>query len=141
VRRIVVDTNVFVAALKSGNGASRIVLRLCLQRKCKPLMGLNLFLEYEDVLGRDELFDSCPLSAEERQRLFAALAHVSDGVHVYYLWRPNLPDEGDNHLMGLAVAGRAEIIVTQNVRDFERGELYFPHIRVLRPAEFVNEMR
>lgn len=104
-------------------------------------MGFNLFLEYEDVLGRERLFEDCPLSVEERERLFAALAHVSEWRHVYFLWRPNLPDEGDNHLVELAIAGRADTIVTQNVRDFRRGELYFPHIRVLRPAEFVNEMR
>ena len=104
-------------------------------------MGLNLFLEYEDVLGREKLFERCPLSAEERDRLFAALAHVSEWSRVYFLWRPNLPDEADNHLLELAVAGRADIIVTQNVRDFQRGELYFPHIRVLRPAKFLNEMR
>ena len=28
-------------------------------------------------------------------------------VRVYYLWRPNLPDEADNHLVELAVAGNA----------------------------------
>lgn len=104
-------------------------------------MGMNLFLEYEDVLGREELFRDCPLSAEQRACLFAALAHASEWRRIYFLWRPNLPDEGDNHVLELAVAGRANIIVTQNVRDFRCGELYFPHLRVLRPAEFVNEMR
>lgn len=104
-------------------------------------MGLKLLLEYEDVLGRKELFKDCPLSADDRMRLFAALAYVSEWRNIYFLWRPNLLDEGDNHLVELAVAGRADIIVTQNVRDFQRSELYFPHIRVLRPAEFVNEMR
>ena len=104
-------------------------------------MGLKLFLEYEDVLQRDKPFAASPLSSAERQRLLAAFAHVSEWVKIYFLWRPNLPDEGDNHVVELAVAGGASVIVTQNVRDFERSELRFPNLRVLRPGEFLKEMR
>ena len=45
---------------------------------------------------------------------------------MYYLRRPNLPAEADNHLVELAVAGGAEAIDTHNTRDFERAELHFP---------------
>ena len=48
-----------------------------------------------------------PLTASERRALFDALLSVSEWIKVYYLWRPNLPDEGDNHLIELAVAGGA----------------------------------
>jgi len=58
---------------------------------------------------------------------------------VYYLWRPNLPDESDNHLIELAVAGGAEVIVTHNQRDFGRTELRFPGLRVLTPSELIME--
>jgi hypothetical protein len=34
-----------------------------------------------------------------------------------FLWRPNLPDEADNHVIELAVAGGASAVVTNNVRD------------------------
>ncbi|MBX9458829.1 MAG: PIN domain-containing protein [Rhizobium sp.] len=37
-------------------------------------------------------------------------------------WRPNLTDEADNHVMELAVAANATMIVTQNVRDIIRPE-------------------
>ncbi len=104
-------------------------------------MGLKLFLEYEDVMQRDDPFAASPLSSAERRRLFAAFAHVSEWVKVYFLWRPNLPDEADNHVLELAVAGGASSIVTQNVRDFERSELRFPNVRVLRPGEFLKVMR
>ena len=139
--RVIVDTNVFVSALTSARGASREVLRLCFQQRCRPMMGLKLFLEYEDVLGRTELFESSPLSYAERERLFAAFANVSEWVKIYYLWRPNLPDEGDNHLIELAVAGGAGMIITHNVRHFERSELRFPEVRVLRPGDFLRETR
>jgi predicted nucleic acid-binding protein len=55
---------------------------------------------------------------------------------VYDTWRPNLPDEGDNHILELAVAGGAEIIVTQNTRDFQSGALLFPAIQILHPKDF-----
>ncbi|MBS0495716.1 MAG: PIN domain-containing protein, partial [Proteobacteria bacterium] len=39
MRTIVLDTNVFVSALRSGGGASRQVLRLILQGRATPLFG------------------------------------------------------------------------------------------------------
>lgn len=66
---------------------------------------------------------------------------MCDWVTVHYLWRPNLPDEGDNHVLELAVAGDAQAIVTQNVRDFRRAELRFPGIEILTPAEFLKTVR
>ena len=101
-------------------------------------MGAKLFLEGEAVLARSELFRRCPLSLSERHEFFGGFAAVCDWVSVYYLWRPNLPDEGDNHVLELAVAGGAEAIVTQNVRDFRRAELRFSGIAVLTPAEFLQ---
>jgi predicted nucleic acid-binding protein len=74
-------------------------------------------------------------STEERRQVLAALAHVGRWVPIYYGWRPNLPDEADNHLIELAVAAGAAAIVTHNVRDVRRGELIWEHLQVLTPAE------
>lgn len=139
--RIVVDTSVFVAALRSAEGASRAILRLCLRGRCLPLMGEKLFNEYEDVLARASLFDGTPLSAEERVELLEAFYAACEWVPVFFLWRPNLPDEGDNHLVELAVAGGAETLVTLNTRDFRGGELSFPQLRVETPGEFIQRWR
>jgi len=102
-------------------------------------MGEKLFLEYESVLARPQLFKGCPIPHAEREEIFAGFATVCRWVSIHYLWRPNLPDEGDNHVLELAVAGGAEIIVTQNVRDFRRGELQFPEVQILTPSEFLRK--
>ncbi len=133
---IVVDTNVFVSAIMGRGGHSRRVLRACLREECLPLMGTKLFLEFESVMGRDALFEKCLLSENERQTLFDAFLHVCRWVNVYDTWGPNLPDEGDNHILELAVAGGAEIIVTQNTKDVQDGALLFPTIRILHPKDY-----
>jgi len=136
--RIVVDTNVFIAAILSPAGENREVIRACLLRKARPLMGAALFHEYEDLLGRTELMRRGPLNPKERQALFEAFLFVAEWVRVFFLWRPNLPDEADNHLIELAVAGGAETIVTNNLDDLRRGELRFPMLRVCSPRDFLQ---
>ena len=138
--RIVVDTNVFVAALLSPAGINRKVLRACLGGKALPLMGAALFHEYEDLLGRDDLMATCPLPPAERKLFLESFLSMAEWVRVYYLWRPNLPDEGDNHLIELAVAGAAEVIVTHNLRDLDRGQLHFPNLRILSPETFLSTL-
>ena len=137
---VVVDTSVLVAAVRSARGRNREVIRLCLKGVLEPLMGTSLYLEIEDVLRRSELFSTCPISDKDREALFRAFLSVCRWTHVYYLWRPNLADEGDNHILELAVAGGAEIVVTNNMKHLESGELQFPEIKILRPNELVKEM-
>lgn len=136
---LIVDTNVFVSALISEVGASREVIRRCLQGRYQACVSLALFAEYRDVLGRHELFTNCPLDATERDELFRAFMAVCRMTDIYYLWRPNLPDEADNHVLELAVAARAAAIVTHNRADFVRSELHFPELRILAPAELLKE--
>ena len=135
-----VDTNVFVGACL-GAGASNEVVALCLRAEVLPLMGAALLAEYEDVLGRSELFARGRLDAAERDELLDIFLARCHWARVYYRWRPNVPDEGDNHLVELAVAGDAQAIVTRNLRDLLRMELRFPTIKILTPEDFLREVR
>jgi putative PIN family toxin of toxin-antitoxin system len=137
--RVVIDTNVFVGACL-GQGAAAEVLRRCLTGAVRPLMGSALLAEYEDVLARSDLMQSSRLTAAERDELLDIFIARCEWTRVYFGWRPNLPDEADNHLVELAVAGGAQVIVTRNLRDFARAELNFPGLRCLAPGPFLKEM-
>jgi putative PIN family toxin of toxin-antitoxin system len=137
--KIVVDTNVFISVLVGqSESASRELVRQCLRGKYQPLMGNALFAEYQDVVNRDNITALCPLTTNEKTNLLAAFMNVCQWIRVYYLWRPNLPDEADNHLIELAVAGNAQIIATKNIKDFQRSQLEFSQFQILKPEEVLN---
>jgi len=145
---VVIDTNVFVAGLRSAGGASRQILRRALKGDFLPLFGNALWLEYQDLLGRQVWGDATTPAEWLHQpspegyglaRVLAALASQGRWVTVYYGWRPNLPDEADNHLIELALAGSAAAIITHNIRDLRRGELRLGNLQILTPAQCLEE--
>jgi putative PIN family toxin of toxin-antitoxin system len=137
-RRIVLDTNVLVSAFTSDRGASRDVLRCILRKQALALISVPLYAEYEAVLARPEVQQRCRLTQDEREMLFDAFLVRTELIEVYYRWRPNLPDEADNHVMELAVAAGGATIVTFNRRDFLRGELRFPGVAIESPADWLK---
>ena len=139
VQRIVVDTNVLVSAVLSPDGAAREVLRRCLTGAARPLISNALFLEYEDVLSREALFAAAPIGPDDRAALLDAVLGICQWINISYLWRPNLRDESDNHLVELAVAGNAAWIVTGNERDVAADELVFDGFRVITPVAWLKE--
>jgi putative PIN family toxin of toxin-antitoxin system len=136
---VVIDTNVFVSAVMSANGASRQIIRFCLQKRLRPLMGNALFSEFEDVCARSELFDDKLITQHDRDTLLDSFYSCCTWVPIYFLWRPNLRDEADNHVMELAVAGGAETVITANKKDFQNSELSFPQIEICKPIEFLKK--
>ncbi len=135
---IVVDTNVFVGACL-GTGASCRVVEACLAQRFQPLMGAALLAEYEDVLARAPLFAKSRLSAVERAELLDIFLATCRWTRIYFGWRPNLRDEGDNHLVELAVAGGASHIVTHNLRDLKNMELKFAGLTVVTPTQLLGK--
>lgn len=136
---LVIDTNVFVSACMA-DGASAELVRGCLDGRIEPLMSAALLAEYEDLLGRSALFDPCRLDAREREELLDIFLARCRWVRIYFGWRPNLPDEADNHLIELAVAAGAEGIATHNLKDLQRGQLRFPNLHIQPPAHWLKEL-
>ncbi|MDT0497625.1 putative toxin-antitoxin system toxin component, PIN family [Algiphilus sp. W345] len=137
-QRIVIDTSVLIAALIGRTGPAREILRGCLTGRYRLLIGNALFSEYEDVPSRPDIRRSCPLDSLEIRSLLNALYSTSEWVSIYFLWRPNLRDEGDNHLIELAVAGQAQWLITNNLRNLARGELKFADINVVTPEALLK---
>lgn len=132
--KIVVDTSVLIGK----RGASREVIRRCLLGQYLPLISNALFQEYEAVVARRRVLESCPLSRNEIRELLNAFYNVCNWISIYYLWRPNLKDEGDNFLIELALAGNSGIIVTNNVKDLQQAELTFDELRIVTPGQLLR---
>ena len=96
-----------------------------------------MLAEYEAQTERGELWKGLPISLAERRQLLADFLAACQWQRVWYLWRPNLPDEGDNHVLDLAIAGGAQHLVTHNVKDFT-GELRFALPRIVTPAQHLK---
>ncbi len=135
---IVIDTSVLISALIGVKGPSREILRRCLRGAYSPLISNALFHEYEDVSKRRNILKKCPLKESEIKELLNAFYSVCTWVPIYYLWRPNIIDEGDNFLIELAVAGNAEFIITNNIRDLVAAELKFPEFKIVKPETFLR---
>lgn len=138
--RVVLDTSVVVAGLRSRLGASNRVLVAVAEGHCNPLVTTSLFLEYEAVLLRPEQQLATGLSPSDIEGFLAALASAAEPVEVDFLWRPQLRDPADEMVLEAAVNGRAEAIVTHNVTDFRMGAQRFG-VATLTPAEFLKELR
>jgi len=137
---VVIDTNVWISALISKNGIAREIIRLALLDKISPQISTTLFLEYEAVMKRKKIMNLCSLTTEEQEELFQAFLSTCKWNEIFYLWRPNLDDEGDDFLVELAVASNSKIIITDNKKDIESGELHF-NFEVLTPQKFLERYR
>jgi predicted nucleic acid-binding protein len=61
-------------------------------------------------------------------------------VDVRYGWRPQLADPDDEMVLDAAVNGRADVLVTHNIRDFLQAAPHFG-LSVLRPGALVERMK
>jgi len=130
---VVKDTNVVVAALRSRRGASFAIVRR-IGQGWAPLISVPLILEYEAVGKRQaELLKIPEATVENLIRAFCFFGLETD---VHFRLRPFLRDPSDEFLLELAVAGRADAIVTHNVRHFAGVERF--GIRVLTPRDFLR---
>jgi predicted nucleic acid-binding protein len=105
-----------------------------------PLLTPALFLQYEDVLKRPEQLRASRLTLTQVDQILAALASAAEPVTIHYSWRPQLPDPTDELVLDAAVNGRADALVTYNVRHFAQAAVRFG-LRLARPVEVLEELR
>ena len=133
---VVIDTCVFIAALRSRQGASFRVLSLVGTGKFDIVISVPLVLEYESAARR--ILEETSLDEGDVEAILDYLCLVGKRQEGFYLWRPFLRDPKDDMILELAVAAEGATIVTFNVRDFRGTERF--GVRVMTPQAFLREI-
>ncbi len=136
--RVIFDTNVLVAALKSKNGASFQLLSMLKLKKFEIALSLPLYMEYRDVLMRSHIKPES-ISNIEVQDFIDEVLKYADTYNIYFLLRPWLKDEKDDMVLEAAVSSGADFIVTFNLKDFDNIELF--GIEAITPKLFLEMVK
>lgn len=140
ISRIVLDTSVLVAGIRTRLGAGNAVLRSVAGSRIVLVATPPLFLEYEEVLKRPEQRLAHGLDLREVDELLEEFAALIEPVKVHFFWRPQVRDANDEMVLEAAINSKADALVTYNIRDFvSAGERFA--IPILSPAQLLKEMR
>jgi len=134
--RVVLDTNVLVAAVRSRNGASFQVLSRLAADCFDIVISTPLVLEYEAALLEHQ-----PLTVFSRNDIVAlvdSLCAIAQHQDIFYLWRPALRDPRDDMVLEVAVAAGCEAIVTFNRRDFRHSDRF--GVAIWTPADLLDQI-
>ena len=135
--RVVLDTDVVVAAFRSAHGASRRCLLFGLEGRITLLVSAPLLFEYEAVLTRPQHLAASGASVDDVALVLDDVAVSADWVRFDFLWRPLLRDADDEMVLETAVNGGADILATFNLADLAATAARFG-VRALRPAALVQ---
>ena len=135
--RVVLDTSVLVAAVRSRRGASFELISRLGSADFDIAVSVPLVLEYEAALLRHVA--ASPLNERDIRDLIDYVCDVAIRQDVFFLWRPFLPDPGDDLVLELAIAAECDAIVTHNIRDFRGSEQL--GVRAVTPGRFAQELR
>ena len=136
VPRIVLDTNVLAAALRSRKGASFKVLSLVDRALFELSVSVPLVLEYESVAKR--LCKEVGLTYSDVDDILDYLCRIAEHRDIYYLWRPFLKDPSDDMVLEVAVESESEFIVTHNIRDFAGIEQF--GLQAITPRQLLEKI-
>jgi predicted nucleic acid-binding protein len=138
--RILLDTDVVVAAMRSPRGGSAELLRRIDDGRATMLLSVALALEYEAKCMLAEHRLAAGLTAAETGIFVDGLIAMAEPVESHFRWRPQLHDPGDELVLEAGVNGRADAIVTFNVKDLRDAERSFG-IAVIRPGEGLRRIK
>lgn len=133
---IVVDTNVFISALRSKRGASYKLFMLMGKGLFDINVSVPLVLEYE--ASAKKLITQTRLTSENIDDIIDYICSVAKHREIFYLWRPFLKDAKDDMVLELAVESKSNFIITYNTRDFEGSKQF--SIPVLTSKEFLEKI-
>lgn len=138
--RVVLDTDVIVAAFRSTKGASSALIYAAGAGYVDILATVALMLEYEAVCSRAVHVNAAHGGAEGLRIHLDSLAELIEPVRNNFVWRPQLNDRDDELVLEAAINGRADALVTFNVKDFRSVAGKFG-IEVVNPADILRRLR
>ncbi len=131
---IVIDTNVFIAALRSRKGTSFELLSRIDTEEFQFSLSVPLVFEYEDVAMR--MLSDLTLDQQDIEGIVDYLCLIAHKQTIFFLWRPLLKDPKDDMVLELAVNASCSHIVTFNIKDFAGTEKF--GIEVITPKMFLE---
>ena len=140
LKRLVLDTDVIVAAMRSPSGASAAILRAARQSTVTLLLSVPLVLEYEAVCLRREHLTATGFTEQETREIINTIVAIAETVTTFYLWRPQLRDPDDEMVLETAINGQADALVTFNKRDYGMASTSFG-IEILLPKEAIRRLK
>ncbi|WP_022671338.1 putative toxin-antitoxin system toxin component, PIN family [Hippea alviniae] len=126
--RVVIDTNVIVSGLLNPNGKPAVVINLLLLKKIKVLYDNRILKEYETVLCRDKFGFS--------REIVIPLIDFIKAEGEFVITEPiktTIPDESDKKFLEVAISGKADYLITGNIRDYPAIEF------IVTPGEFLKK--
>jgi putative PIN family toxin of toxin-antitoxin system len=138
--RFVLDTDVIIAALRSPTGASAAILRAAYTREVQLLASTPLVLEYEAKCTDPQHYKAAAISGADAQVFVDAVAALAEPVKLHFTWRPLLWDANDEMVLETAINGRADALVTFNLRHYRTAPQRFG-IEVLLPRQAIERTR
>ena len=138
--KLVLDTNIVVAGLRSPQGASAHILRDVIKDKVTALISVPLIFEYEATCLRPEHLLATGLDQETILNVLDVLAGACKPVVIDFSWRPQLRDPADEMVLEAAVNGQADAIITHNMRDFSAVPGRF-ELDVMTPGQFLERRK
>jgi predicted nucleic acid-binding protein len=140
VLRLVLDTDVVVAAVRSPGGASRQLLLDILEGRARLLLSNALLVEYEAVLTRREHLARAGARVDQIVEFLDGLAALCEPVAFDFRWRPSGAAADDELVVETAINGQADAVATFNLRDM-RAALAGYGIGAHRPGPLVRRIR
>ena len=125
--KAVIDTNVIVSSLINTNGTPAKILSLVLNGKIKILYDNRIIYEYTEVLSRKNF----NYNKEIINDMMDYFKNEGDFINADYL-KLNFSDETDKKFYEVLKSGKADYLITGNVKHFPKDKA------VISPKDFLD---
>ena len=132
--KVVLDTNVLVSGLLSPSGAPGEIIRMAVSGVIELIYDARVLWEYEEVLKRPK-FGIPEETAEDIVLFVENFGHITAAAPL----KRALPDRDDEPFLEIAVAGKADLLITGNLGHYPSASRH--GTRVVSPADFIREYR